>query len=580
MQSVYSYINKFLQVLLTCYIIGSHLSTPGHSQNIILNLPDDFPEINLNVFNNPSDGYIFAGPYGGNFFPNATPYLTILDNWCTPVFYRKMDAPVYDFKLQENGYLSYYKWPRQYILDSSYRTIDTIIIKNHGPYDTDFHELKVFEDGSAFLLGFDDRLVDMDTVVPGGHQGVTVRGCLIQEQDPEGNVVFEWSSWDHFLITDASTDVDLTDPNFIDYVHTNAIEVDSDTTLLISNRNFEEITKIDRRTGEIIWRMGGKNNQFTFINDTLNGFRRQHDIRKISNGNYTLFDNGGLEAPLISRAVEYDLDEINFTATLVNSYRSQPDDIYGAIMGNAQWLNDGHILVGWGSGVPNITEFHPDGNKAWEVEFESISYRAYRFPWKTNLFIPETDSIHFGEIHFLDTAVYELPVLNTSEESIQITGYHHHDPSFSILNDLPVTIEEGKQKNFYLQFDPDSIGVFNDIITIQSDINTPELVQRIARQVLVKGLASPYAGTEAEAVNLVAGHYPNPHAGTIHLVFHKRSKYEITITGLSGEIINQDFTDDFLYTNHNLISCPAGIYIIRIRDKQTGAINYLKSIRQ
>ena len=33
--------------------------------------------------------------------------------------------------------------------------------------------------------------------------------------------------------------------------------------LLISSRHMDEVTKIDRQTGEIIWRLGGKNNDFT-----------------------------------------------------------------------------------------------------------------------------------------------------------------------------------------------------------------------------------------------------------------------------------------------------------------------------
>ena len=50
----------------------------------------------------------------------------------------------------------------------------------------------------------------------------------------------------------------------IDYCHTNAIEQDNDGNILISSRNMDEITKINRITGQIIWRLGGKNNQFEF----------------------------------------------------------------------------------------------------------------------------------------------------------------------------------------------------------------------------------------------------------------------------------------------------------------------------
>ena len=39
-----------------------------------------------------------------------------------------------------------------------------------------------------------------------------------------------------------------------------------------------EVIKFDSVTGEIIWRLGGPMNDFTFINDQLNGPNRQHDV--------------------------------------------------------------------------------------------------------------------------------------------------------------------------------------------------------------------------------------------------------------------------------------------------------------
>ena len=86
--------------------------------------------------------------------------------------------------------------------------------------------------------------------------------------------------------------------------------------LIISTRNFNEITKINRHTGEIIWRLGVERNQFQFINDNR-GFGRQHDASVLSNGNLALFDNGHFLIPQYSSYVEYEIDEQNFTATLV-----------------------------------------------------------------------------------------------------------------------------------------------------------------------------------------------------------------------------------------------------------------------
>ena len=97
----------------------------------------------------------------------------------------------------------------------------------------------------------------------------------------------------------------------------------------------DEITKINRQTGEIIWRWGGlksRNNQFQFINDQRT-FSHQHDIRRLENGNVTLYDNGNLHSPRYSRAVEYQLDETNKIATLVWDYKHE-DAIYNSAQGN------------------------------------------------------------------------------------------------------------------------------------------------------------------------------------------------------------------------------------------------------
>ena len=219
----------------------------------------------------------------------------------------------------------------------------------------------------------------MSQIIPGGDTNATVLGLIVQEIDENKNVIFQWRSWDHFQITDA-THENLLAHN-IDYVHGNAIDLDADGNVLISSRHMDEITKISRQTGNIIWRLGGKHNQFTFINDPY-GFSHQHNIRHLPNGNYTLFDNGNFHDPHFSRAVEYKLDEVNKTATLVWQYRNSPD-YYGGAMGNTQRLPGGNTFIGWGATNPTLTEVRPDGVKTLEMTFAEnvFSYRAFKQTW-------------------------------------------------------------------------------------------------------------------------------------------------------------------------------------------------------
>jgi hypothetical protein len=344
-------------------------------------LPSDFPQLTILSSNDPSPGKIFLANFDLNNI--TTPYLMILDNTARPIFYRKMNGNCLDFKVQPNGLLTYWDTSLRYFiaLDSSYQVVDSF--KCGNGYSTDLHELRILPNGHALLLSFDPEPVDMSQVVQGGNPSATVLGLIIQELDREKNVVFQWRSWDHFQITDA-THEDLL-ASTIDYVHGNALELDNDGNILLSSRYMDEITKINRQTGEIMWRMGGKNNQFAFINDPI-GFSHQHAIRRLPNGNITLFDNGNFHSPPFSRAVEYQLDEQNKTVTLVWQFRNTPDN-YGFAQGYTQRLDNGNTLIGWGLSNPTLTEVRPDGSKALELTLPigSYSYRAFRLPWKENV---------------------------------------------------------------------------------------------------------------------------------------------------------------------------------------------------
>jgi hypothetical protein len=167
----------------------------------------------------------------------------------------------------------------------------------------------------------------------------------------------------------------------------NSIAIDYDENIIISSRHLSEITKIDRITGEIIWRLGGVNNQFTFIDEDI-PLSYQHDARPVPGkpNHYTCFDNGTHRNPKFSRAVEYKIDTINMTATKVWEYRDSPNDRYSWFMGNAQRLSNGNTLINWADyPFPKITEVSPEGEKLLDASFELdlFTYRTHKFEWES-----------------------------------------------------------------------------------------------------------------------------------------------------------------------------------------------------
>jgi hypothetical protein len=335
------------------------------------------PNISVTVSDSTSPGYLFLAPIISSV--DSVPALLILQNDGTPVFALDLLANAYDFKPQPNGMLTFYDDASSIfkVMDRTYAIVDSLQCGNG--YETDIHELRILPNGHALLLGVNEEIVDMSQFVPGGDTAAVVVGSILQELDTSKTVVFQWRSWDHYNITDA-VGIDFT-WHTIDYVHGNALDVDTDGNILFSSRMQNEITKIDRETGAIIWRLGGNNNQFRFVNDSI-GFSYQHAVRRIANGDITLLDNGNLHVPAFSRAVEYALDTSQMTATLVWQYRNTPD-IFGQGMGFVQRMDNGNTLIGWGATNPTVTEVTAAGRKAYEMTFDSgvHSYRAFRYDW-------------------------------------------------------------------------------------------------------------------------------------------------------------------------------------------------------
>ncbi|MEY3387177.1 MAG: hypothetical protein RIR53_1988 [Bacteroidota bacterium] len=236
--------------------------------------------------------------------------------------------------------------------DWNLRPIDTFSVT--PPSVADFHEGKVWTDTSMILLGFEEVTMDLSKIVPGGQTNATVLVGVIEEQTFDGTVVFRWRSIDHVALTEATSDIDLTQ-NYIDYIHINSIWRDADGDLLVSCRHTDQVIRINRQTGDVVWRLGGsaaKRNDFRFLNDTVGGFTgfsHQHTAQRTRRGTLMLFDNGNLKPePRLSRVVEYEIDE---SARTVRAIRSIVPDSVGFVqsMGNVEELSGGNIIVGYGN---------------------------------------------------------------------------------------------------------------------------------------------------------------------------------------------------------------------------------------
>ena len=263
------------------------------------------------------------------------------------------------------------------IFDGSYREIARVRAGNG--YKGDLHEFLITPQDTALLTAYD--AVPMDLSAVGGREDGALWDGIAQEVDIEtGKVLFEWHSLEHVGIDESYVEPPR-DPDYLyDYFHINSIDVDSDGDLLVSARNTWTVYKVERSTGEVLWRLGGKKSDFEMGPGTRTAF--QHDARRPEDGTITVFDNG--THPKVheeSRGIVLELDEQKMSATLVRGYTS-PEELLSTSQGNVQLLPEGNVFVGWGS-APFVSEFSYDGEPLLNGRFppDGESYRAFRLPW-------------------------------------------------------------------------------------------------------------------------------------------------------------------------------------------------------
>ena len=343
----------------------------------------------------------------------------------------------------QNHLTNYY-----FVFNENMQIIDSIPYPEGYPID--FHDVIVLSNGHYLLLCQEEVSVDMSEYVEDGYQNATLLSNAIFETDNTGEIYWEWHAIDHFSVLDIADTNELKSVT-IDFTHINSFLEDENGDIWLSVRHFDEVVKIDKSTGNIVWRLGGsmsKNNDFTFVNDTSYsyvGFSQQHSISLLPNGNLLLFDNGCYRSPQYSRAVEYSLDMVHKTATKVWEYRADPD-IYADIQGSAYRLANGNTIINWT--YRKVTEVRPDGTIAFQMEYQPDNpsepdfgiYRVYRVIRNMEAVIRNINST--GEVVFTnqtdDTGV-RIDVSSLNGTGMAWLEKHFYSPPGAFYDDSSYT---------------------------------------------------------------------------------------------------------------------------------------------
>jgi hypothetical protein len=357
---------------------GLAQAAPGDNLQRFVSRPDlKPPKVTvLQPTRGAAPGFLFCAPSSG---PGQRGAMIFDDRGRLVWFHPVVNRAVTDFKVQRYRGRPVLTWwegkavdglgdGEWVVVDAAYRELARFSAARG--LRSDLHEFQISPHDTA--------LVTSNEVRP-WRRGQVVGGVVQELALPSGRLLWEWHSLDHVPVEETAITA-RPGPRF-DYFHINSIDVTPDGELVVSARNTWAAYKVSRRTGRVIWRLGGKRSDFA-LGPGAN-FEWQHDVREHSGGRVTVFDNAAAPAKEPrSRALVLALDTRRKRATLVRAYAHRPEVVLSHFLGNAQLLGNGGMFVGWG-GSPYMTEFTEGGAIAFDARLPrgGQSYRAFRFPW-------------------------------------------------------------------------------------------------------------------------------------------------------------------------------------------------------
>mgnify|MGYP002136816822 CR=1 FL=1 len=347
-------------------------------------------------------GYIFTAPKSMAGTPLASTGVMIVDGAGNLVWFKHVGGVgAYNFRKQTYEGKPVLTWWHGIhyrgfgsgdveIYNTSYHHVATVSAGNG--YKADFHEFFITPQNTALLTAYRDiDHYDLSKKVPGGTKNDKITDNVLQEVDIKtGKVLLEWHTKDTIAPSESYA------PNSnkygvpYDWVHLNSAGLDSDGNIIASARGTHAFYRINRKTGKLMERIGGKKSDYKMGPGAQTAF--QHDVQRINDKQITAFDNNA-DVPTLpiadhqARGVILNIDEKKKTVKLARQIQHPGFPIQSVSMGNMQTLANGNVFFGWGGQVSYFSEVDKTGKAVIEGQYATPrvdSYRAYRQTWTAN----------------------------------------------------------------------------------------------------------------------------------------------------------------------------------------------------
>jgi hypothetical protein len=255
------------------------------------------------------------------------------------------------------------------------------------------HDQYHYGDGRLLYTALEPLSREESAKVQGGVPGTEIDGVTfadtVNEVDAFGKLVWQWKASERLPRDEYPLQPHYTREH---YPLINTVYPLKDGNILASLRSVSAVIIIEKKTGEIIWRVGPET------------VAQQHNATELENGNILIFDNGAFrtgESIQFTRAIEVDRK----TKQVVWQYKDQSQWIYfyTPFMGSAQRLSNGNTLlcesaygrvfevtlegqIVWEFVNPWFAEYPDEGTKKLFPGESNALFRAYRYtdeeiPW-------------------------------------------------------------------------------------------------------------------------------------------------------------------------------------------------------
>jgi Arylsulfotransferase (ASST) len=324
------------------------------------------------------------------------PWMVLFDRNGTPVWWlhSRGDREPFNPTLLANGHVASFPLPAGAHFGTTpglgfdERRLDGSVVRRIRTVGvpTDAHEIRELPNGHLLLDAYRPR-AGVDLRPYGGFANSRVYDAEVQEVTRGGRLVWRWGSRGHIPLSDtgrwwANAFPAEPDRRTYDPLHINSIAPVGDA-FLISCRHTDAVYKIDRASGDVVWKLGGTHTDrsLTILGDpnAEADFGGQHDVRVLADGSVTLYDNGSARGRP-ARALRFRIDEAQRTATMIGQL-TDPLAGESSSQGSARRLDGGDWVISWANN-DFVTEAAPSGAVVFRLAFPGrVTYRAFPVPY-------------------------------------------------------------------------------------------------------------------------------------------------------------------------------------------------------